>query len=438
VRFLILLVLYLSADVLCAQDANCIPARTVVQLPGVFSDMNANYLRVSPDGKYVLVTLSRDRVVLFEITERNGRTVATRYATPLRGEAYPSPDWQYIASPYHDGHTRFYKLDDLISLQRRAPSALNDTFTEFYNSLGGDKDNFRMVAWNYLASRTYTSRNGTLQAGDDVEIMCPNLVNLTPEAQRIAAWWVRRAGHVHPRMETSYGAVHRLLARDREYQNLCQPADPGAQLPAQAEIERRTRDCDRLFSVAVEKYLRQNQQRLEFTDEDIELQVLKLRLAKTDVPAASRAIILNPIISPSGNEIAGIYNGTTRIFTINTDRTCTETANLGVRTSKISFSPSTENGHSRYIVYTDQYLDNASNTMNSGTFLRDLERKTDYLLSDRSMSYPNLTRDGRVYSLEDNKLLIVDPHQITRGNVYPSCVPRRRSQGAQRGDSTNQ
>ena len=65
----------------------------------------------------------------------------------------------------------------------------------------------------------------------------------------------------------------------------------------------------------------------------------------------SRYSLINPIISPNGKEIAGIMDGTTKIYTINPDNTCTLVDDLGVRTSKVSFSYPDKEGKNRYVVF---------------------------------------------------------------------------------------
>lgn len=147
-----------------AHANNCIPANEYVPFTGVAAKANKNgdpngppmgsYMRISPDGKYVIRSLSGDhltRVTLMELREKEGGgKEAVAYKTDFAVEAFPvQGTWRFV----NDTNGDHFLLRDVLQKQTDAKKQFKGGMTGFYATaaeLPGGTDasrRIRSLAW---------------------------------------------------------------------------------------------------------------------------------------------------------------------------------------------------------------------------------------------------------------------------------------------------
>jgi len=395
----------------------CVPKIERLQMASDGEAMIPQYFRVSPDGRF-LITTEGSNVRIYRIDHAQRPPKINVFETPLAPEAYPvEPDWTFVASPYDKGTTKFYRLTDLLKEQKNAAPVLEDEFTEFYSSLGGDSTTARMVSWTFLLGRKYQVSQAGITKSSAVEVVCQNLMKIPEKFHEMISWHSRRGGKmVHFQRSVDEEVSQRLETCNNSNDRKC------------------SKDYHEIRAKVIEELLPIH----GVTTEDVKQQeVLNTFYYERYDTELRQALLVNPILSGNGQNIAGVWKERTRVFRIDENRNCTEIADLGYRTGKVSFDRSS-NGN-RYLLFNDVYVDQADgSSFGTGVYLYDLETKTRHnvLVSKRSgrefvnYSYPNFLKDGRIAVLEQTakeqrskfNLVFLDPHQVTGGKVYEGCV----------------
>lgn len=417
------------------KNNNCTAKQHRIQLPESFRD--SHYVRLSKDGRYLLSTLrgSAGGVGILEVVYADEVYSFKSYETPLQDEAYPAePHWQLISSPYHaDGTMKYYALEDLLTKEDKAEPVYSSYFNEFYNSIGGTENRFTMKRWNYLGARDYELENGRIVSESSTYLMCPNLLNLdettrkqlestnSEEYIRMAAfaqtavsrWAVdfytichQERGQEACGLEAVQNEFKIFFKQkwDLEFPKVVQSlrAEPGADLE---KIDQAVEIINATFSEA-NLFDRASATRLEKSSES-EIEEYSLE---------------QPILSPSGQLIGGIYKEEMRIFSIDqTTKHCTEVKSFGGRTSKVSFG---------YDQSVSQTLVTFTTAAGSAEAVEDRVVVADFLtgtqtafeVKGQNSSYPNLTSDGRLFYFDDNELVIVDLHQSIESQFSEACL----------------
>ncbi|NUN07239.1 MAG: hypothetical protein HUU57_15950 [Bdellovibrio sp.] len=144
---------------------NCIPANEYVPFTGVAAKANkdgdpsgppmGSYMRISPDGKYVIRSLSGDhltRVTVMELRDKEGGggKEAIAYKTDFALEAFPvQGTWRFV----NDTNGDHYLLRDVLQKQTDAKKQFKGGMTGFYATaaeLPGGTDSSRKIrslAW---------------------------------------------------------------------------------------------------------------------------------------------------------------------------------------------------------------------------------------------------------------------------------------------------
>ncbi len=133
----------------------------------------------------------------------------------------------------------------------------------------------------------------------------------------------------------------------------------------------------------------------------------------------------NPSLSKDGTFVAGLVEGTIRVYKINDNGTCEQVADTKHRGSKVSFSYP-EKGKLPKITYTAE--GGPSGNFQTRAFVYDLETSVTSIIStdnDRNPYYPGFTRDGRVMFKTSTGMTLVDPSQVN-GNS-PQCAAAGRT-----------
>lgn len=119
---------------------NCIPAHEYIPFAGKAALKNregnftlGTYQRISPDGRYILRSLSGDqlsRVTLIELTQNTeGKKVAIAHETAFSNEAFPvQGSWRYLV----DIDGSHYALSEVLKNGKKAKRAFNGGMIGFY------------------------------------------------------------------------------------------------------------------------------------------------------------------------------------------------------------------------------------------------------------------------------------------------------------------
>lgn len=415
VRILVLS-LYLVTPLYANEGEKCIPKVTEIEVPKTtrLYREGGNYLRTSPDGKMLLVTTTgkNPEVVLYIVEEGVDGPTLIEYETPMKSESYPiEPNWDFIISPYHGNKSHFYKTSDLIQLQERAKPKFQDEFTEYYHSAGGDKNQFRVVNWSFLMSKKYKVENGKITPSSDKEIICYNLLKLPEKYKGVGEWAAKRS--------------HLIIAMADDPQ-------------VEADFKKIGKDNGSEFTIKeILNTLKRHKEKYKLTDRDIQMYGKLLELNRSS--DNSRYSLINPIISPNGKEIAGIMDGTTKIYTINPDNTCTLVDDLGVRTSKVSFSYPDKEGKNRYVVFNAVEVSANNSTQTLKPMVYDRNSKQVATLSSSNAAYVNLTEDNQAIVFEGTKIEYIDIFQYTNGRIGDRCITKsiniRKAENRNTGDT---
>lgn len=416
---ILFLVFFWNILLLRAHSTDCIPAKVEVTIKDIPKD-TANYVRLDPYGKYMLIT-HEDQVSLYVIQHKDGRYHLHRLKTPLQDEPYPvEPEWKYISSTGHsDLKAHFYLLDNILDPQNQSDPILKDTHNQYYHSIGSHQPNqFRVVNWSHLATKDYAiTEDGITPKGKPYRI-CSNLIHELAAVRKIIDWKVENP-QLFTWLELALKPAYRTAENQSQLKN-GQFSESKYKKILNAEITKmlqRFRDKKKISRSEYDKLIAYHT--IPYDQ----------REGNENPVALSEFILAQPIIDPRGQYIAGMYQKSAMVFRINKDHSCSRVQDLEMRTSKVSFG---YNGNSQrppdfVFAYSHNTLPQHPGALKGIGMYEARSRKVFELNSDiNGWSYPNLTKDGRVFYLVDSKLYIMDPHQITNGAIGTECVTKAR------------
>ncbi|MBC7741518.1 MAG: hypothetical protein H7061_04945 [Bdellovibrionaceae bacterium] len=341
--------------------ANCLPPREFIASP---ANNGGAYLRVHPTGDYVLYTGGRTsnvEIIDFTKTNDSGAIAPVIIKTPMKNEAYPVEGrWDLIASPYDIKGMSYYSFADFTSAAVEnkltvEPVFSDRTHNQFYHSSaelpGGKKGNydFRTTLWmdrwtqDYSVSIDAAGKREIKTKGARYQI-CENLFAPLKIAgvTEVADIRTQMAGLSNEYLNLQNTSTPAVLARRQEIQTLLSP--------------------------------------------------LQQRLAHL-VPSLNQLTL-----SKDGTMLAGIPSNksTTHVYKIKENGECELVKDLGIRTSKVSFSYPYKN---ELPMVTYNAEGNAANNYVRGVYLYDLQTDKSFPISTaaaESASYPGFTKDGRI------------------------------------------
>jgi hypothetical protein len=161
-----------------------------------------NYLRFSPDGRYMLSTNYGVELVDLTATDASGKVVPKVTKTPMAAEAFPVDhmgNWKYIASPHRYEAMKYFDFEEALrdGQSARPPKIKNSAtgaeedfsdskFVNYYHSTGElagstqEKGRFRVSLFQELKYRDIEVNYGSNGKGEsvtygDIKVLCPNL-----------------------------------------------------------------------------------------------------------------------------------------------------------------------------------------------------------------------------------------------------------------------
>jgi hypothetical protein len=349
--------------------SNCVPLREFI--PSNESS-NGNYLRVHPSGDYALYSGGRTggvEIVDFTKIGENGKPISKLIKTPMSNEAYPVEGrWDLIASPYDKLGMSYYPFNDFAdgSIQDKAkisPIFSDKSHDEYYHSSaelpGGKKGNydFRTTLWKDRWTKDYSV---TTDASGKREVK--------PKGER---YQICQNIFAPPKPKENVDLVKiqaQLTMLENEYFGR-------APFTAAATMDRK---------------------------QEIQTEYTRVSLLRGNNRGQT---LSQPILSKDGSMIAGIPSdkSTTHIYKIKENGDCELVKDLGIRTSKVSFSYSEKN-QLPMLTYTAE--GSAVGKVVRGVYVYDLQTEKSFPISTEAAenaSYPGFTRDGRiVYKARDS------------------------------------
>lgn len=183
----------LLVTTISTRAGECVPAREFVPFPG----RPGIFHRVSPDGNYVMQSLSAEGfgdVSIVDFSKRDTKTgarIVTIHKTPMRNETYPvEGSWRYIASPGTISHPmEYYRFSDLLRDKENTNYFFDDNFWEFYHSCGelaestATMQKFRVMSWTHLIYKDFEvnlNSDGSIASEikkSDTKWMCENIAS---------------------------------------------------------------------------------------------------------------------------------------------------------------------------------------------------------------------------------------------------------------------
>ncbi len=435
-----ILLSFVLSFIFAASENKCIPEH--IKIP--FPDMNLEYVRVSPDGKHLIVTdTEKDKVYLYEVVNDGGKYSLRKYETPLRNEAYPvEPDWEFISSPYHDGGTQYFRVSDLIQLQDKATSVYKETaLNEFYHSIGGDKDGFTVMSWTRLQSQKYKVVEDKIKAEGELETICPNLMDLPENLRHLKSWMLSDYQKVDEIVSNSdFGGALDMVMKAC-YAKVTVIAEgcgkliktgKGTIVECKENINRRSDICLEQYVTSLKKLIKADTAMSNVTEEDVDNYIKLGNFLTSD--EASMHILINPILSNDRKHVAGVYGDSTKVYSIGAGRYCTQENDLKSRTSKVSFSYPTVDGDTKYVTYSDLEYNEETKSDVKVVKVYDLKSNKTYTIATGDSSYSNFTKDERIIYVESDTLNIVDAHK----KMYGTCIKDTQSSSSGAGSPASQ
>jgi hypothetical protein len=340
------------------------------------------------------------------------------------------PGWEYISSVNHDRKwNQYYRLNDLLTQEKDAEFVYRDSHNEFYHSIGGaSSTDFRVLNWSFLATQDYKiGAKGIEPAGAPYRlcrgIKQPSIVvdrfhdfmatkskQKQEEWRRIAALRGEDAVKKLKWIEVALG-ISRLMS-----QELSQA--PGTAAMAKNIYHEATKES--------QEHLKELRQMGVVDVESYSILQAFFRLSSAEAIAGGElvSVFQKPILDPSGQYVAGVYNGSTKVFRINNNKTCSEVLDLGFESGKVSFGYDGSADRAPSFVFQHE-----GEWGMRGIGLYDSNSKKTVELTDpgrqiafRNASYPNMTRDGRVLFVSEGQLIVIDPAQMSEPKLDKECV----------------
>lgn len=390
-KFLAIFNLIVFGVQLCALG-ECYPEKEFV----VYQNGGGIYNRIHPSGDYVLYTSNRGTgVSIADLTQKNseGKIVVKEIRTPMTGETYPVEGrWDLLAAPYAPGGMAYYQLSDILNVdapQNALPIFKDKKHDQFYHSSaelpGGksEKYEFRTTLWegqwtqDYQVTTDEAGKRKVEKKGQRYKV-CENIFN--PKTAGLSS-------------------AERIALQEEK-----------------AKIER-----EYLTSALTER------DRMDMRHQEIS------RLLN---PTSANSLS-QPTLSKDGTMIAGIPVGkdTTHIYKIKENGDCELVKDIGIRTSKISFSYP----EGRKLPLITFMNDNFAPQASRGAYVYDLNTDLSFKVSGETDAdgYPGFTKDGRVVysgsSKDSNEKRItgyfrVDAIKITSNGSKCASVTSSKSQ----------
>lgn len=393
-----------------AEATRCGPHKVILKFP---EEVESQYLRISPDGRYLLYTYMPEgkaelaQVHLAEILYEKGQWRLKIYDTPLKSEAFPiEPNWDYLASPFDEGNLKFFRTSDILRNESLAKEVGRDPFNEYYSSAGGTAENFKILNWTFMAAKQFDVIGGKIKANGGGFFACPNLLKIDALGgdKEFQDWFIKRTPgsfidlldeislRIYRRQSAKFGKDYARSKRSQE-------TDSG------------------FFTDELQKLKKEGRVNEEDARQILKYHNILDKIFDKGDENGSSYYLENPMLSPDGNYIGGVYGGVTRIYQLNADHSCTEVQSLGARTSKVTFSYPDTSGKTKYVVFTQFYRDGEDPVGNlSALKIFDIEKNKTIDIDNSKrftyLTYGKLTRNGRLMAVGDNYLYIWDANRV--------------------------
>ncbi len=410
-------------------------------------EIQPSYLRVHPEGKYILYTDdTNESSSLLEIKKMNNTYVVKNYLTPMQIEAFPvEPDWQLISSPYHnDGTMKYFLLQDLLTKKPEDVKAVHSSnFNEYYHSIGGDGAKFSLLRWNFLGTKDFEvmKKDGVLSLKESISpyILCSNLFNLPVKSKNFLNFLNEGLLRIHSIMmtdsfEDNYERADKdVLARYEAKGLKIDHDDPKMQEQYEFDISRLAYEYD---LVSLQAYVESGQISQQDVDDYKHFNALffgqeqnkkgkGLKKIEALFEQMDFYVLTKPILSKDAKYVSGMLDGSTRVYKINENKTCTEISNLGADVSKAGFAyPETfKNPVISFYVEDEEDYDKLE------LYVHDVGSKTTILVdtvrANTQMGYPGFTKDGRLVYMNDNKIIMTTLKMTPDKQLDSSCIQVR-------------